>query len=291
MICSMTGYGVSEGISKSDSIRVEIRSVNSRYFDFSVRLPSVLIPFENDIKKLVNAQIKRGKVSLFISINKSADVNDVVLNEEKAIFFITQLRKYAKKNKLSGDIELRDILSFPDIFAEKKKEINPVTVKKNVMPFVEAAVVSMVKMRKKEGANILKDFKSRISKIGKIVKSIELLSDEEPLRFKKRIEDHIKKIDKKIQLNSERLEQEIAYLADKADITEEIVRLRSHCEVFSDTVIKDGEAGKRLEFIAQEMNREANTIASKSQNARISEHAITIKLEIEKIREQVQNIE
>lgn len=291
MIKSMTGFGVAEGMMNDSAVRVEVKSVNSRYFDFNCRMPSKLSFLEVDIKKLVNKTVSRGKVMLNISIDSGRSVSSVELNEEKVLFYLKKLRAFSKKHKIEDDLKISDFLRFPDVFVEKEKPKSSAALKKDVFPFIEKAVAGLCVMREKEGLNIEKDFRKRLKVIQSKVKMIERAAKKEPTRFKKRLEDHLKNIDKKLQYNPERLEQEVAYLADKADITEEIVRIDSHCSAFIGIIEKGGEAGKKLDFLAQELNREANTIASKSQNAAITQNAVAIKLEIEKIREQVQNIE
>jgi uncharacterized protein (TIGR00255 family) len=292
MLTSMTGYGVAEGNMLDTQVRVEIRSLNSRYFDFSSRIPSFLIPIENEIKNLIQATIKRGKVSLFISVNgNNSFPSSFSLDHEKIAFYIAELKKVAKKEKLQGDIALADCLKFPDIFVTTQKQFTAQTASKYLFPVVKEAVKNICMMREKEGAHIVKDIQMRLKKIESITAKIEKSAHKEPARIKERLEERLQKNNINLSLNPERLEQEIAYIIDKADITEEITRLRSHCAMFRSAFDETGEIGKRLEFICQEMNRETNTIGSKTQSVEISQSVISIKLEIEKIREQIQNIE
>jgi uncharacterized protein (TIGR00255 family) len=292
MLKSMTGYGVAEGEISGSPIRVEIRSLNSRYFDFSARLPAFLIPIESEIKKIVNEAVKRGKVSVFISINgNSSFPSSFSIDRKKVSFYISELKKVGKKEGINGSLELKDLLSFPDIFVSKQKSFSSKKVREAVLPIVRKALQNFGAMKKKEGANISKDIGMRIKKVVSLTNVTEKKAEKEPVRLKERLNNRLKKNNLSISLNEERLEQEVAYLVDRSDITEELTRLKSHCDLFSSVLKGSGEAGKRLEFITQEMNREANTIGSKSQNPVIAQNVIAIKLEIEKVREQIQNIE
>jgi len=288
----MTGYGVAEGKILSSPVRIEIRALNSRYFDFSTRLPSFLIPIESEIKSIVNKSIKRGKVSVFITINgNNSFPSSFSIDDKKVSFYIRELKKAGKKEGIKGTLELKDLLSFPDIFVSKQKSFSAKSVRETVLPTVRRAVQNLSIMRKKEGANILKDISTRVKKVASLTFAIEKKAHKEPVRLKDRLKDRLKQNKLSVSLNSERLEQEVAYLVDRSDVTEELTRLKSHCDLFTSVLKGSGEAGKRLEFITQEMNREANTIGSKSQSPEIAQNVIAIKLEIEKVREQIQNIE
>lgn len=292
MLASMTGYGVAEGKMLDAQVRVEIRSLNSRYFDFSTRIPGFLIPLETEIKSVVHQTVKRGKVSVFINVNgKNSFPSSFSVDQEKVSFFIKELRKMGKKEGVDGDLQLSDFLRFPDIFVSKQQNYNLPSLKRVLLPVVRKAVQNLAAMKKKEGENILKDICMRVKKIETVTGQIAKKAQKEPRRLKTRLDERLKKNNVNLSLNPERLEQEVAYLLDKTDITEEITRLKSHCDIFNATLRGKGEAGKRLEFISQEMNREANTIGSKTQNVTIAQGVIAIKLEIEKIREQIQNIE
>ena len=288
----MTGYGMAEGILFGNSVRAEIRSLNSRYFDFSSRAPALLAPFESDFKKLVQTKIKRGKISLSISLNNNSNLSSAIhLDEKKIAFYIQSLKRVGKKFGIKGHLQLNDLLSFPDIFVPEQKKYSKGVLKQRVISIVRGAVHNLITMKMKEGSNIEKDLCGRIKKIEKAVLIVERSVLTASSNLNKKLKQRIKALDSEIKVSPERLEAEIAFQADKCDVTEEIVRLKSHVNIFCSVLDLRGEAGKRLEFIAQEINREANTIASKSQNASISQHVIGIKLEVEKIREQVQNIE
>ncbi len=291
MLASMTGYGMADGSLFGGSIRIEIRSINSRYFDFSSRVPSLLNEFEGDFKKLIQKKIKRGKVSVFVVVTNNTLTSSVKLDERKVLFYLQALKKVGRKYGIKGNLQLNDILYFPDIFVAVQRKYSQNIFKKRIFSIFRKAVNNLMIMKLKEGENIAKDLWLRINKIEKTVREIEQSSMSASSRFKKKLNQRIRDLDKDIKVSRERLEAEIALFADKCDITEEIVRIKSHINIFRKVLSSSGEGGKRLEFIAQEINREANTIASKSQSARISQDVITIRLEVEKIREQVQNIE
>lgn len=292
MLKSMTGYGVAEGTLSGMLVRVEIRSLNSRYFDFSARLPSFLSPLESEIKTAVKKAIKRGKVTLSITTNgQSSFPASFSIDQKKVAFYIRELKKVGKKEGLQGTLELKDLLSFPEIFVAQQRSFSLPSVRRQVVPIVWNALENINTMRQKEGANIVKDIKTRHKKIISLTRAIEKKARKEPPRVRTLLEERLNKHTRKITLDPSRLEQEVAYLVDKSDVTEEITRLISHCDLFAGIIAGSGEAGKRLEFITQELNREANTIGSKTQSAAISQDVIAIKLEVEKIREQIQNIE
>lgn len=289
---SMTGYGIGEDVREGTSVRIEIRSINSRYFDFSARLPYSLAIYEAEIKKRIQAKVKRGKVSLFANVDIVDDTtSDTVIDEKKVALVVREIKKIGKKYGVSGDLELRDLVRIPDVFLAKQKKENPAFLKKMLLAVVDQALGNLISMKEKEAKHLVRDIVSRMKVIIKSVSTIEKIAAKEPQRLKEMLEERIASLTKKGAYNEERLEEYVAYCADKCDITEETVRLTSHCDMFQKTLASDGEVGKRLDFILQEMHREINTIGSKSQNSDISQTVIAVKSELEKIREQVQNIE
>ena len=292
MLVSMTGYGAAEGMCGGAFARVELKSVNSRYFDFSPRIPATLFPLEIDIKNIVREKVKRGKISLFIWISEDNGTStSLVLNENELLSQLSAIKKFTKNNKISGTLTASDILTLPNAFIPKKRKLSMVRIKHDLFPVVKKALESFYSMKRAEGRNIEKDFNIRIKKIKDAVCVIEKKACSAPKELKKKIEARISTLDERIRKNPQRLAEEVAYYADKCDITEEIVRLMSHCDAFKKTMAAKGEAGKKLEFIVQEMHREINTIGSKTQDVSISNIVIDSKLELEKIREQIQNIE
>ncbi len=292
---SMTGYGISRGVFKDEEFSVEIRSVNGRYFEFSSTLPYFLYEYELEIKALLKDVIRRGRVKLAIRFSggktdffKTKDIDFALASR-----YVKELKELAGKTGVKSDIAISDILALPGIVREESIVLKRGEFKKIFLPVIRDALLKFDVVREKEGKNIKKDFLLRIKKIRNFISGIDKKAKSEPSRIRKKIKDKIKnsKIKNMESVSDTRLEQEILYYIDRIDITEEIVRLKSHCGLFADILNSERDIGKRLEFLLQEMVREANTIASKSQNNEIVKRAIDIKLENEKIREQVQNIE
>jgi uncharacterized protein (TIGR00255 family) len=292
MIRSMTGYGLAEGTCSYGTIKVEIRSLNNRYFEFSSRVPSLLFSLEDDIKKIVREDMQRGKINLLISIDHADDMRRrVMIDENKIEVYIKKMRSMGKKFGVAGDLVLSDIIHFPDIFVSDQEQMDQGTLKKALLPILKKALESIVAMKMKEGASLVKDMFLRIEKVRSNVEEIERLSQKEPELYKKQLKKRIETLADDVKITPERIAEEIVFFADKCDITEELVRLKSHIVLFIDVLKGDGESGKKLDFIIQEIQRESNTISSKSSRSEVAQKVITIKLELEKLKEQIQNIE
>lgn len=285
----MTGFGQAEAKIQSVNIKTEIRSINSRHFDFSIRMPSSLSRIEQNIKAECKKYIHRGKININIMVNGGAEAA-VSLDDEKLESYLALMRKIRRKYKIKGDVTITDIMQLPDVFITAQKKIEQEKLEKAIIRLLKKALKDLLLSRDTEGKALTYDLRGRCNRIEKALKKIETISHKEPQRFKKRLISVITDLGVK-GADSKRVEEEVAYLANKVDITEEIVRLRSHVAMFKDVLRQGNESGKRLEFIAQEMNRETNTIGSKAQHANVTKAVIAIKLEIEKIREQVQNVE
>lgn len=291
MIQSMTGFGKAIEDFDNSSVEVEVRSVNSRFLDLSVRLPKNLSDKEIEIRNLIKKKVKRGKLSLNIFVKQDGlENNGSVLNEkslENTVKLLTQIKNIAG---LNNDITLNDILAFQNaIFSENLEESEEEfkTVKKTVIK----AIDELVKMRRAEGKILNEDLKLRIERVSKIVDEILNSAPETVNKYFKKLKDRAKELIENISDFDDRLKIELALLAEKYDITEECIRLKSHIQQFISTIENDDEAGRKLSFIVQEMNRESNTINNKSVSIDISKRGILIKEELEKIREQIQNIE
>jgi len=291
MIQSMTGFGKAIENFDNSSVEVEVRSVNSRFLDLSVRLPKNISDKEIEIKNFVKKKVKRGKLSLNIFIKQDGiENNGSALNEkslENTLKLLTQIKNIAG---LKDDITLNDILAFQNaIFSENMEESEDEF--KTVKKAVNKAVDELIKMRRAEGEVLKEDLKLRIERINEIVDEIMNSAPETVNKYFKKLKDRAKELIKNISDFDDRLKIELALLAEKYDITEECIRLKSHIQQFSNTIENDDEAGRKLSFIVQEMNRESNTINNKSVSIEISNRGILIKEELEKIREQIQNIE
>lgn len=291
MIQSMTGFGKAIEDFDNSSVEVEVRSVNSRFLDLSVRLPKNLSDKEIEIRNLIKKKVKRGKLSLNIFVKQDGlENNGSILNEkslENTVKLLTQIKNIAG---LNNDITLNDILAFQNaIFSENLEESEEEfkTVKKTV----NKAIDELVKMRRAEGEALNEDLKLRIERVSKIVDEILNSAPETVNKYFKKLKDRAKELIENISDFDDRLKIELALLAEKYDITEECIRLKSHIQQFISTIENDDEAGRKLSFIVQEMNRESNTINNKSVSIDISKRGILIKEELEKIREQIQNIE
>ncbi len=293
MIISMTGFGKSEGSYGKTKYRVEITSVNNRFFETYIRLPRKFAPKEHEIRELLRSRVSRGKLSVFVTAEGETNGTGSDIHSDKSVKEFLALAK--KINRIIGSesqVTLRDILelgeyvTLTDVATVDEKEYEFVS------ELIGKAADDLLKMKSREGKHLEKDMLLRIKLIEKETSSIALLSKkrvkDESERLKKRLSALL---DSKSEIDERRLELEVALLADKSDITEELIRLKSHINVFSEYVRAKELAGRRLNFLLQEINREINTIASKASDAVISQKSAILKEELEKIREQVQNIE
>lgn len=294
MIKSMTGFGRGESKGKYGRFTVEIRTVNHRYFDVSSRMPNSLNQLEDRIKKYLNQQIKRGKVN-FSLLHRSSekDFGLVKLDEKIAAKYYNMLNRIKKKFKLKDEVSLSNILSFPDVIVQEHMEHDVDSVWPVLQQAVKKAVLDCNKMRKSEGRTLYRDLTKRIDKVGDFVDRISKLAPKVVSQYRDKLDAKIKDIlkSKDCDIDKSRLETEIAIFARQSDIAEEITRARSHLNALKDVLISAKEAGRRLDFILQELQREINTLGAKAGNAAISQLVVEIKSEIEKMREQAQNVE
>ena len=287
----MTGYGKSENSNKEYTFSVELKSLNSRYFDLIIKIDDFISIYEKDIIELIRNKCERGKVFIKIIVFKNfkSNQNALKLNYDKFGLYMNQVKQLQNAMKTEENISLTHLMKVPDIF-EFKSNIIDVKNKNIILKTVKKALDELLDCRKKEGEYIQKDFIFKLKDIEKKVILISKLS-------KSNIFDEIKKYKKKIRkhfldinLDNDRLYQEIAILIEKKDIDEEIVRIKSHINLFFKAINDRKNSGKKINFILQEFNREVNTISSKSNNLKINYLIIEIKNILEKIREQVQNI-
>jgi uncharacterized protein (TIGR00255 family) len=287
----MTGYGRGAAADENFSIEVEVKSVNNRYLDVSFKLPSSLQSKEFELREFVKNKIKRGKVTFFVSLKSNGrDIDFPVVNKDKVKAYLSIVKELKKAAKITEKIKLDHLLVFKDLllpddieFAEK--EFN--TLKKAL----DNALSDLISMRKKEGEELAKDLIKRVNNINEKITIIEVESSASVNEYFNTLKEKVKVMIENIADYSDRMELELALLAEKAEITEECVRLRSHIKFFLESIKKDEDPGRKLNFLCQEMNREVNTISSKSVSTVITHNAVLMKEEIERIREQIQNIE
>jgi uncharacterized protein (TIGR00255 family) len=291
MAASMTGFGRAE--IEEDNIRfsVEINTVNNRFLDYQMRLPKSLSQLENEIKLLLGSKFSRGKIMVTVNQEQEQADGSIVLDESRAdaYFRIYQLLK--ERYDLKGDLDMHDFASLPDIVKVEKKEEDLEQTWNILKKALVKAAAAAVAMRLVEGGNLVRDMLSRVKGIRKVTGEIEQLSGQNVKLYQTRLKDRITELLQGVDVDEERIAVEVALWADKSDITEECVRLKSHLEQFESSLTEGGPVGKRLNFILQELNRESNTIGDKSAFYEISRRVITVKEEIERLREQIQNIE
>ena len=291
MIKSMTGYGKANLSKNLREYQIEIKSVNHRYLDLSVKMPRKLSYLEEVIKKEISTKVKRGKIDVFITFeNNSAEGKEININAELAKMYIDQLKELAEKENILADIQVTEISKFPDVLNIQNNQEDE-TIKDELLEVTKNAVENLVQMRQVEGKQIATDLLERLENIQTKVNEISKLSTGLIEEYIVKLEERIKQILKDQEIDQSRLAQEVVIYADKCSIQEEVTRLNSHISQFKTMLDSDEAIGKKLDFIIQEMNRETNTIGSKANNLDITNSVIDMKTEIENIREQVQNIE
>ncbi len=292
MIHGMTGFGKSKIAVADATLRVEIKTFNHKFFELSHKLPDNLQIFEEPIKKIVKKKIRRGKCYLWIQYEQTADKSiDAVVDMKKLQRYHALLRGIKKRFAIKDEITLTQLLSFPEVIVYKPKPENKKRLWQCTSQALHKALAGVQKMRLHEGTALHRDLAQRARNIEKALHKIKGFLPQEINRFRLKLKEKINNgLDKNSQRN-ERLEAEVALFAKNCDISEEITRLHAHIDNFRDTLKTKKEAGKVLDFIAQEMQREINTVGAKSSDFKIAKEVIFTKGEIEKIREQVQNIE
>lgn len=289
----MTGFGRGAASGETFSVSVELKTVNNRFLDISLRLPSDLQALESNFKKLITARLSRGRVEVNFQFERS-DETSYEMNRPVIDGYLRAMRDMQKEFDLAGEPDLNVLARLPNAFQVKRAELGD-DFAAGVESALSLALDDLETMRASEGESLRSEFETRLSEIedrlGPIESEAGKIADEYLQRLTKRIGEMLAKSESQIEIDQSRMAQEVAYLADKADISEEISRLRTHIEHFRTIMKDDKEVGKRLDFLTQELNREANTITSKTSNMTVKENALAIKSEIEKIREQVQNVE
>ena len=295
MIKSMTSFGRSRMTTGGKDITVEIKSVNNRFFDCSVKMPRAFSFLEERIKPYLQSKgISRGKVDVFITIDViNSPLPEISIDEGYAEAYINALRNLGEKFDLKDDISIMRVAQNHDIFVIRKSEEDAEKEWQDLSLVIDEALGRFLTSRAKEGANIERDLVAKVENIRSIVDKIEALSLSDVEDYRTKLEGKLRDMlsDNRIVFDENRILTECAIFADRIAIDEELVRLRSHFDVFGDILASGEPAGRKLDFLVQELNRETNTIGSKCQNSSIAKMVVEIKCEIEKIREQIQNIE
>lgn len=291
MIYSMTGFGKATSEENGRIVEIEVKSLNSRHLDLSVRMPKDFYSKELEIREIIRKKIKRGKVSVFVNITRNAESFENFNLDENALVYVSKLlKKISEVSGIRKEIDLKDVLEFQSMFLTENisGENSEFELLKKTL---DIALDELVEMRISEGSALKAELEKRLEIIEDRLSEIEEKAKSSVKEYFDILIERAKQLYDKLLNSEERLYAELALMTERMDITEECVRLRSHIDMFRSTLNDNSEAGRRLNFIVQEMNREVNTINSKTVSTEISQLGILIKEEIEKIREQIQNIE
>lgn len=289
----MTGFGRGEASSEGISVTVETKSVNSRYLDVSLRLPQSVQDKELEFKEIIQDRINRGKINVTVRINKAETGEpDVQINPKLVQGYKKLLDRLREAAGISKKVTLNDLLQFNDIFITREEDEETLNL---IWELTREAALDalnrLVDMRKQEGSQLEEDLLARVDHIYQKMELIQKLTDGRAEEARSKLLERIQGLIDNELIDEERLELEIAVLVDKMDITEELVRLKSHLKFFKEAVEQEDSVGRRLNFLSQEMNREINTIGSKANSSEISQHVVHAKESLEQIKEQIQNVE
>lgn len=292
MLRSMTGYGKGEAETPMGRFVVEVRSVNHRYGEVTVKLPRLFMSYEHELRKLAGTSIKRGKADLFVQWDEaSGDFQAQPVNMAVAKGYMTAFHDLARELRLSPEIPLSLIVSQRNVLSDISSDASVDELAPQLMRAASDALLRHDEMRRTEGEALLTDLRNRRLELSGMLEQIRERTPGVVAEYRERLRQRLDKLLEGVDLDQQRLAQEVALMADRSDITEEIVRLCSHFSQFDETLLLSEPVGRKLDFIMQEMNREVNTIGSKSNDASITSLVVRIKAEMEKMREQVQNIE
>ena len=292
MIKSMTGYGSAKGDAAGFEVSVELKSVNNRYLETSVRLPRSFLFAEEAVKNTVARHITRGKVDVFLTINAAA-VSDVTVavNEPLLKGYVEAVKRAAEEYWLPNDLTASSAVRFPDVLYVERNELDAEALTEGICAVVDKALSDFDAMRLREGEKLMEDVLSRLQTIDRYVSTIEKEAPATAQRYRERLEQKMKEVLSGTGIDQDRILAEAAIFADHIAVDEETVRLRSHMAQLDGMIRGESPVGRKIDFLVQEFNREANTIGSKCQNSDIAHTVVDLKSEIEKIREQIQNIE
>ena len=292
MIKSMTGFGRCEVAKGERKIVVEMKSVNHRYLDVNIKMPKKLNFFEAAIRNELKNYIQRGKVDIFITYEDLTESNVCVkYNKELAAEYMKYLTQMAEDFALDNDIRVSTLSRYPEVISMEEQTVDEEELWQLLVEAIDGAAEKFVETRIKEGENLKDDL---VSKLDGMLTHVDYISERSPqiiTEYRQKLEEKVRELIDDVKVDESRMLMEVTIFADKVCVDEELVRLRSHIETTRENLIQGGSIGRKLDFIAQEMNREANTILSKANDLEISNRAIELKTEIEKVREQIQNIE
>ena len=295
MIRSMTGYGEAQRDTPAGHVRLELKSVNHRFFNASVRTPPGFDRFERDLTEVMKARIRRGHVTLYLGLDRRTAENGsaVRVDLDRARGYRDALEEMQRELGLAGNVELAVLARFGDLFRAPEPEAQPQVEVELLREMAEEAVSGLVALREAEGARLLHDMEERLATMVSGLGVVAARAPERLVRERDRLREAVRELSLQVAVDEDRLAREVAYAAERWDINEEIVRFRAHVAAFRDTLDSDGSepVGKRLGFLVQEMHREASTIGSKANDVAIAEAAMAMKEEIERLREQVENVE
>ena len=292
MIKSMTGFGRCEVQKDSRKFTVELKSVNHRYLDVNIRMPKKLNFFETAIRTLLKSYANRGKVDIFITYEDLSQTQvSVKYNATLAAEYMKYLKQMEEEFGLENDVRVSTLSRYPEVFTMEEQSEDEEELWNGLKEALEGAFTQFVETRKTEGENLKKDITSKLDLLSEQIGFIEERSPQIVAEYRAKLEDKMKELLADTQIEESRIASEVILFADKICTDEEVVRLKSHISHMRNTLEEKDEIGRKLDFIAQEMNREANTILSKANDIEVSDRAISLKTEIEKIREQIQNIE
>ena len=290
MIKSMTGYGRADKKVELRDYQIEIKSVNHKYLDITIKMPKNISHKEEEIKKLVKSKLHRGKIDILVTFtDNSVENKKITLNTDLAKIYINQLRELAQE-KIWSDIQVTDIAKFPDVLIVENNQDDEM-LEQELQEVTMQALNQLIEMRRNEGNKIAEDLQKRIEDIKEKVENISNLSTGLIENYIVKLNARIKELAQDCEIDENRIAQEVVIYADKCSVEEEVTRLNSHISQFKELLKSDENVGKKLDFIIQEMNRETNTIGSKANSLEITNEVINIKTQLENIREQVQNIE
>lgn len=288
----MTGFGTGKSTKDGITAMVELRSVNNRFIELNSKLPKSLAARENDIKEILRKELNRGKINIFLQIEKNNNEEIAIQVDENAVKnYMGLLQTVKKTSGLTDEIKLDHLLKFGELFKSRDLDDSSELEWAVCKDAIDQAIVQLKDMRKNEGITLVKDLDYRIHLMTDYVTKLKVMSDAKVPEERQKLKDKVAELLGDSKVNPDRLELEIVLLADKLDITEEIVRFNSHVEYFLKALKGEESVGRKLNFLVQEMNREVNTMGSKSNSAEIAHLVVSLKEELERIREQLQNIE
>jgi uncharacterized protein (TIGR00255 family) len=286
----MTGYGKGSTGNENMTVDIEVKSVNSRYLDISLKIPSSLMNLEYELREIIKNKVKRGKLTIVLQLKKNGNEEIPSIDKEKLKVYLSLIKELKKAARINEKVKLQHLLEAKEIFSSDESELSEQEFNL-IKKALDKALIELLKMKKNEGEELAKDLVNRIKSIEEKIVAIENESQNSVKEYFQILKDRVKILVEDVTSYSDRLELELALIAEKSEITEECVRLKSHLKFFAESLKNDEDPGRKLNFLCQEMNREVNTISSKSISTVITHNAVLMKEEIERIREQIQNID